>query len=186
MPQIDFYFSEDDFAKLTETIFARGMVAVPNCNYLTSNYTNLTSLKEFEGATKSCRQFFLTHQAFSFCPLEVRGTVGNDGKEFYYIMPRNGGPTIDLFWAGADTLHIKVGFLSHYPTYWNPAEETNLRAPKPLIQEYGKLAAFIRKHSEKISGPKRSVYLGPHAKQLRDRGAVLVGWDDIPTKLTNR
>lgn len=179
MPEVDFYFSEGDFVALSEVIFAGGMVAVPDCDYPTSQYSMIKSLKSFLTAAKSCHQFFLLHEAYNSCPLDMRETVGNNGKRFYYIMPRNGGPTIHVYWAGADEHRIRRGFLSHYPTYWNTTEEANLKAPKTLSQEYRKFAAFIKKNSEKLSRPKRSVYLGSDARHLRDLGAILVGWDDV-------
>lgn len=186
MPEIDFYFSGNDFAELGEMIFANGMVPVLDCRYPTRRYKTVKSLDEFLEASKICSSFFLLHHSYNHSPLDVEHVVRDNGTKFYFIMPRNGGPTIDLRIYGDETYQIRKASLSHYPSYWNTVEEINLPAPESLKQKYRRLTSLIKKSREKLTKPtiynksKRSAYLGAEAKRLRDRGVRLVGWDDGP------
>ena len=164
-------------------LFASGMVAVPCRDYPSSQHSIITSLDAFLKTANSCGQFFLLHETYTSCPLEIRQIIANGGRKFYYIMPRNGGPTIDLNWSVNGARLIRKGSLSHYPSYWNTLKKANMKPPEPLIQAYRKLASFIKTKSQKIVAPKskRTFYLGTDAKRLRDGGVSLVGWDDVPS-----
>lgn len=99
------------------------------------------------------------------------------GETKYYIVQRNGGPTIDLFQTGLVEVEGKPalgsGSISYYPTFWNTLTEENQKPPKALAKFYRHIVSRIKANSTKLVRGERVYCIGPGAQKLVEQGLEL-------------
>ena len=179
MPELDVFLGSEEQRKIATHIISEGGALVPDLDYDTPEYQRLNSIEMFDQVKSSgASMFYVLLDIVSTSPLEMRFSK-EKGK--YYIMPRNGGPTIE-FSCGAVFMkggrqHIAQSFIAHYPTYWNTTLEINEKVPDELRQFYKQMSGFVKKWCHKISNKNRSYYVGTEIEKLRDEGGLLVGVD---------
>lgn len=114
---------------------------------------------------------FLVRPDYEECPLELQ-RLPSSGK--YTIMPRNGGPTIDISWPWEGILDgervVRDGSLSHYSSYWNTVLKASVAAPPRLKSAFREVTTFLKKWASKalpidrVPGRQyQHVWTGPHA-----------------------
>ena len=103
------------------------------------------------------KQWHLIHDSFSKFELDMRAIKEGRNKGKFFVMPRNGGPTIDLSWSGVRELKgkrfVREGSVSHYPTFWNPVTEENDRAPEAQRNAYKEIVKWIKAHCVPSENP---------------------------------
>lgn len=167
MAQTDFLFSDEEYLQLVDHLLGRGARFVPDISYSRQQYVELTSLHDVLTAAKETKLFFVIHDTFIRCPLELRQR--RSVADAYYIMPRNGGPALDLYFTGklppADTC-IPNGFIGCYPSFWDIAHQRNEEIPLDLKKVYQEARKFIQKSSRLVKPGKRRFYCGQKAIAL--------------------
>jgi hypothetical protein len=179
MPQLDLYFSEDDSQRFTEFLIDEGASLVPDLHYDEQNYLILNNIQAVKDARTKTKLFFIIHNSYFFCPLEMR-PLNRSGESFsFFIMQRNGGPTIDFYSPGevqkGGSVAIGPGFVGYHGTFWNTRTQQNERSPKTQIAFYRKLTNWIKtRRGERAVGKHRTWFIGPHALEAEKRGLQLV------------
>lgn len=179
MPQVDFLFSEADVRAFMQRVFDGGGFVVPDLHYPEQNHPLLKNVQSLVKARKSAKLFFILHDDYFLCPLEMRQIKKEGEKPFFFIMQRNGGPTIDFYWAGeirekGEPVEVGSGYLGYHPTFWNTRTQQNERPPNSLLEFYRKLATWIKGSPQKATGTSRTYFIGSGALALENAGAKLL------------
>jgi hypothetical protein len=178
MPETGFFFSERDFISLVEHLLSQDATLVPDVKYAADEYVLARSTAQLETFRPTTKQFFVLHPSYQVCPLEMRPLEKAGQETRYFIMPRNGGPSIDVYCAGevesAGQPFIGSGMLGHYPTFWNQEVEENQPAPQALVEFYRSTVKWLRGYARRIKIAGRNYYLGPDAARLLAAGHQLV------------
>lgn len=179
MPQVDFYFSDRDIIDFAVQVFDAGAWLVPDLRFEEQSYCIIRDTDTFVRTRKATRLFFILHDSYFACPLEMRPLARTGQSPHYYIMQRNGGPTIDFFSPGIvnnkENRSIGQGFLAHHPSYYNTRTRTNLKTPPTLLAVYKDLCSGIKSSTSPLRAGKRTFLLGKEAHGLRSQGVPLVG-----------
>jgi hypothetical protein len=183
MAQLDIFLSEVDLESLLALALSRGAVLVPDTRYATDKYDEIADLAPMRRFRPAVKLFFILHQSYLVTPLEMRQTRSEENSA-WYIMQRNGGPTIDIFCPGqkesGDRRIIGQGYVGYYPTFWNPRTGRNETASPALKAYYALLTKHIRTHAARVALPKRTFWIGLDALRLARLGWSLPG---IPLEL---
>ena len=181
MPEISLYLDTSDDDLVLGWLFDASTELVPDLNYATQEYTVCKTMAEVMQFRPQARYFFALRDDFTALPLEVRHN-SSSGRSFYYIMQRDGGPTLDVSLGGEFLKEgpelIGPGSLSHYPTYWHYVDNCNKPAPKPLVTLYRQLTYRIRKTFTRYKTSIRTYWIGPGAVARVRRGTRLVGFEN--------
>jgi hypothetical protein len=164
MPQSDLLFSRAEHEDLVRFVLEQGAWLVPS--RLTSpNPTQITGIGSYRNyVDRAERLFHIQHQEFTRAPLEVRHVRSAEGQDIYYVMQRSGGPTVDLLGPynleEGGRARVGGGFISHYPTFWNPITQLNEQAPVEQKAFYGRLVKYIKCHAVRTKAGKRTYWTG--------------------------
>ena len=180
MPQIDFFFGSKDERWLVEACVNAGLLFVADKDRSTPEYETLATADSVIHERDAARLFFLLLPAM-LGPLEVREHKSSAKSGQFFIMQRNGCPTIDLLFPtrsrGDGGERIASGFLAYHKTYWDLEAEENLPVPEPLLAVYKSLSRAIRARTRKISGKARTYYLSQELESEVEAGLTLMGVD---------
>jgi hypothetical protein len=179
MPQIDLYLDSGDERMLIAWLIDSGARLIPDLHYASRHYVVCSSLEQVLGHRSQTRSFFVVRNDFSLIPLEL---VENrsEGKRWYFIMPRNGGPAITLLLGGEfmkDGFEfIRPGNINFYRNYWDPIAQQNNPAPAAQKAFIRDLRSWIEKNFQRIPA-KRPYWGGRGALSRVEAGAGLIGLD---------
>ncbi|MBI1929367.1 hypothetical protein HYR99_34625 [Candidatus Poribacteria bacterium] len=186
MAEAEFFLDSEDELEVMNFIFENGGWFVPDIRYKTNEYIDVRNEKEYLGCREATRLFFILHQTYLKSPLEMRPCESQiDGQRFYFIMPRNGGPTLDFYcpkpFIKDEVLHLPPGALGYYPTFWNTTAERNEKTPQEVVGFYRQIVKQIRENSSQAVSNQtgRSFYLSERALKKLKNGAKLVGLEDF-------
>jgi len=181
MAEIDFYFVDDEIRDLVEFVLAGGGRLVPNGKYPTPRHIELTDVHEVMERKDRIGQFFILHPSYSTSPLKMVDIQRPGHAREYIIMPRHGGPSIDLYCGrvkgDGPKPYMVASFLAYYPTYWNDELEVKEKTPDALKRFYASLTKRIKSGSRMLKTETRSYYVGRAAQQLVADGMGLSGYD---------
>jgi hypothetical protein len=177
MPQIDFILLQSEQDEFIRYLFAQQAVLIPDLHFETKGYLELDSFPAAIEYFHKKYHFYITHKSFLKCPLEMREMVKN-GISYYYIMPRNGGPAIDILRSNVSKhlgiYRVGIGFLSYYPTYWDTVTEENRKPPIELINFYKNISNFIKQKTNRIKILKETFLVSKKLLQdVKNEGAIL-------------
>jgi hypothetical protein len=182
MPQIDFYLDTQDNYLVLEKMFSLGARLVPDLHYSTDEYKEYASITELEKDHLQTRNFFVVHK-FSHLPLETYANTAN-GKEWFAIMPRNGGPALTLLIGGQVTkdkvMLVRPGNLHYYRTYWDPVAKCNHAAPLAEKEFFGLMQRWTMDNFTRLQS-NRTYWIGPGAANAVRKGSKLVGFESFST-----
>lgn len=120
MPELGFVLSASEETNVLKLVFDQGGWLVPDLNYTIPQYVTIGSYETYLDYRKQTRLFFILHPSYLKSPLDLH-SIEKDGRTVYFIMQRNGGPTIDFLscveYKEKGKAYISTGSLSHYPTY---------------------------------------------------------------------
>jgi hypothetical protein len=178
MPELSIIFCQRDEEELIRFILSQGAWLVPETDYNEPYYKPICDINAYLGYRNNGeRMFFVISDLYKICPLEMRNTKNPLGKEIFYIIPRNGGPTIDFFNTGAyienGNMFIATGPIGFYTTYWNTTLQKNEKPPEAMKEFYKAIVSHIKKNSVKEKHGNRIYWIGKNAKQLLNAGAKL-------------
>lgn len=178
MPQIDFFLSQEDERWLVDSCLRQGLQLIPSLTYSSRDYEVLDSTGEVLRARDKARLFFLSLPGVSQ-QLEMREHDSGPKAGQFFIMQRNGGPVIDLFFPTYSRTdvgdQIAAGFLGYHKTYWDLRAHENRATPEALIAAYKDLSRRIRAAARRIVGKERTYFLFPSVDARLEKGLRLVG-----------
>lgn len=177
--EIDLFLGKSDQHSLASLWLAEGAVFVPDIDYESPQYSKISCIEDYEKSRAAgVSVFYILSDAYERTPLGLRFL---DAKSRYFIMPRNGGPSID-FSCGVTYLkegawYMAQSTLAYYATYWNPLHERNEPAPPELKSLYNKAVRFLKAMDGRVQTKARTYWVGAEAADLRRNGMKLVGVD---------
>ena len=166
MPQIDFFFDEDDETVFLTYLVGKGFWFVSNRLYLEPQYEEFSDVRRYHEIKETTKKsLFILHKDFVTCPLEMRQLKKGTAEGKYYIMPRNGGPAFDYLCPGTYFDHgcrvIAPGILGYYETYWNTKLNRNENTPKSQKEAFKMMKSFIKSNS--VPSIPKGFHVGSHA-----------------------
>ncbi|MBI5764009.1 MAG: hypothetical protein HZA51_10840 [Planctomycetes bacterium] len=185
MPEIDFFFVDNEMEALMDYALGLGFQFTPAIHYVTVPPPQFTERADILQYSPDHPLWHLTRSDYADLPFSMKRLDGGRDVGKYYIVQREGGPMIDLSWSGIrskDNLpFVCWGNLSHYATFWFPETSEFKRVPDSLRVAFNQLATFIRAHSvasdnpvsEKTGKPWRSVRIGKEAARQWANGLRL-------------
>lgn len=182
MPDLHLYMTDIDDIQIATSILNRGCTMIPDLHYDSPTYANLTTVAEYRDYRGQTPAFYLVADSFFKSPLELR-EIQKNGKSFYYIYPRSGGPTMRFLAGGTfkenGSLIIRSGELGYYLTYANTLNSHSETAPRELVAVYKSLAKDIRQNSVSVRLGRRNrvFWLGKDAVRAVRACAKLVGFE---------
>jgi hypothetical protein len=152
MPDLKFYFSQEERIELVRYLLEENFTIVKVKEYLHPKYDTVDSVEAFIDAYSQDEiRFFLLRGDYTFEALEF---VQLKSRPFYFIDQRVGGPYIDLsFYLGfaKDALiKYKSSWISHYPRYIHVGQTEEFEVPIELKTAYTKITKFIKARSSKV------------------------------------
>jgi len=181
MPAIDFFSDKEDERFLLETLLDLGVKFVPDLHYEGQKISTLDSYDSVLQGRERERHFFLIHPEFTAEPLEVR-EIAKEGKKEYFIMPKNGGPALDLLLdtevPDSTPPTLAPGSLSYYRTFWSNRERMNKPAPSAQKEIYRQFCARVRESFVEIKPGIRRYWIGPGAGLKVKSGWRLLGLEN--------
>jgi len=96
MPQLDFLLSANEERRLVSAAFEQCLRLVPDADYDTPRYVTAGNLIRYCAYRARTQLFFILADDYVRSPLEFRCFSAGPKPGRYFIMQRNGGPTIDL------------------------------------------------------------------------------------------
>ena len=187
MAQCDLFLTRADESPLVDYVLSTGGCFVSAVHYDKPSYPEIRSKDTYATFREMKPFFYILHPSFLRTDLEIRRLHEDDPSRGYFIMQRNGGPAIHLVCPGEYTegaqAFIAPGFLSHYPTFWNPETGMNEKVPGTLRAYYKDLLKFIKKGAKKTNP--RDFWVGRHAQKLVADGARLVGPSGIEYRVAD-
>jgi hypothetical protein len=176
MAETGIYLCDADLLEVSDELFSAGGVLVPDEEYETAEYTQITTRTELERVLRARPHlvlFFAVSPAWQRAPLEMKSMVKH-GRTIFYHVQQNGGPTLDIFYPRpfqADHgLQLRPGFLAHHAKFWNPNTGEMELAPPALADLYKQLRARFAKGGRRVQEGKRTFIVTKNADGL---GAIL-------------
>lgn len=169
MAQLDFFFSIEDRELFIEYCFNKKCFIIPHLPYKSSEYITLISLIQY----KKCEPhtiFSIGDNTFFNYPLKLDFNIIDNEKK-YFIIQREGGPTIDFFspvFGQLENNIIGPGYIGIYPYYYNEAEK--IYPSVTLKAHYNDFTKFIKSHAKPFKIGKRKYWVGLNAIELCRKG----------------
>ncbi len=185
MAEIEFFADLVEVKDVVENLLEEGFQFVPDAHYETDTPVTLAEISGIREAAATTPHFFLIRKDLLESPISMR-KVTAEGKQFYYVDPRTGGPTLQFLWGRGAAIDssardsLSASWISHYPWYTDSVSKERRPMPKSLIQVYSACAKNIRAKGRRIKPGKREYWLFPHAESLVRGGTKLVGLENLP------
>lgn len=189
MAEIEFFADLVEVKDVVGKLLGDGFQFIPDAHYETDTPVRLTKISGIQEAAATTPHFFLVRNDLVESPISMR-KVTTEEKQFYYIDPRTGGPTLQFFWGRGAAIDssardsLSASWISHYPWYTDSVSKERRPTPKDLIKVYSVCAKCVRAKGRKIKPGKREYWLFPQAESLVRRGTKLVGLENIPFGVT--
>jgi hypothetical protein len=188
MPQADILFRRADYENVVQFAFELGAWLVPS-HLRTAGVVRIGKIDEYWNRVNDGEKLFhIQHQTFEVCPLEVRRVRSNEGEDRFYVMQRNGGPTVDLLgpyeFEELGRNRVGGGFISYYPSFWNTETQSNESAPVEQKRFYSALLRYLKSNAIKSPAGRRTYWVGRSvAAGFRDGLIALPeGWN-VPLQI---
>lgn len=185
MAEIEFFADVVEVKDVVGKLLGEGFQFVPDVHYETDTPVRLTEISGIQEAAATTPHFFLVRNDLLESPISMR-KVTTEEKQFHYIDPRTGGPTLQFLWGRGAAIDSSVrdslsaSWISHYSWYTDSVSQERRAMPKGLIQVYSACAKSIRANGRRIKPGKREYWLFPNAESLVRGGTKLVGLENLP------
>ena len=165
MAQLDFFLSIKDREHFIEYCFDNKRHMIPHLSYSSPSYITLKNLTEYNRCEPHTL-FSIVEEKFFNYPLKLDFNI-IDNKKKYFIVQREGGPTIDFFSPVFGQIENKVigpGYIGVYPYYYKNNEKIY---PDTNFKEcYNDCLKFIKQNSKPFKIGKRKYWIGLNAIEL--------------------
>jgi len=125
---------------------------------------------------------FITSNKWGNEPIYTKYIKTNDGRSFYYIMQRYGGPAFTWMVPKKiikeNVAHFIQGFIGDYPWFYvQPNSSYTFDRPTEMSNAFKTIATFIKKKSvrSRFNSEKPGPWVSEKCVNLVNKGAVLGG-----------
>jgi hypothetical protein len=182
MTELGILLTSSEERSLVEFVLSKGAFLVPDIDYSSGEYVAIRSLSDFLRYRAATRLFFIVHEDYLIAPLEMRQTV-KGGNLVYYVMQRNGGPTIDFLstveFTENSEAKVNPGYVAYHRTFWNPKIGENEKPPNSMVRLFGEIRSFIRNMATAAKLGKRTYLIGEEMNAALKRGTKTLGIDGV-------
>lgn len=174
MPQCDFFLSEADEDRVVWWILSSGAWIAPDLDYSQPKHDVVRTADAYWNVRNQTNLFFILHESFYRCPLELRVHSSGPKAGRFFLMQRNGGPALSFFcprvYEKGESKCLPAGMLAYYPTYRNTARAENEKTPKELVRYFREVTAVIQDEADQRTVGSRIYWIGKDAKtRFRDK-----------------
>ena len=178
MAELGLILSKNEESRLVERALHAGCWLLPDVHYEAPQPTRISKIEEFDQWRKSTGLFFIQHPSFVKTPVEMT-EIEKDGKKVFFIMQRNGGPTIDFMTAAefeeGGRAKINPGFLAHHKSFWNSSTQRNEDMPPELLSLFRELSAEAKQMARRERVGVRTYWIGTVIQKQLGAGALHLG-----------
>lgn len=177
-PEMDIVLSRQEEAEVVKLALRLKAWLVPDMNYPVPRPLQIRSYSDYEKYRGQERLFFILHASFMVTPLEMH-EIEKEGRTVYYIVQKNGGPTIDFLssveYEEDGKSYVGSGFLAYHGTFWNPETHRNEKAPEALISFYAALTGMVKQIAVRTKVGARIYWIGREIAAQIERGEKYLG-----------
>lgn len=98
MAEIEFFADLVAVKDVVDRLLGEGLQFVPDAHYETDTPVGLTEISGIQDAAVTTPHFFLVRNDLLESPISMQ-KVTTEEKQFYYVDPRSGGPTLQFLWG---------------------------------------------------------------------------------------
>lgn len=183
MAEIEFFAVEEEIVEVVSWLLDQRCILVPDMKYDSVAIARLTQLSEIREIAVSTPYFFMIREDLLESPLSVREVATTD-KRFFYVDPRNGGPSLQFYWGRhvekEGHQHLSASWLSYYNWYEDSMTGERKKVSKALLDIYFGCGKLIRAKRRKIQPGKRGFWISPIVEKLVRSSTILVGLEGMP------
>jgi hypothetical protein len=179
MPQMSVFMSDSDIERAVSELLASGCTLVPDSPSEEPKEVSIDSVNMFRlwRSDKNASLFFAVCPEWRSAPFEW-GKFERNGRSFFFIRQKVGGPTLDLFAPPTHTAPdgkkvIPHGFIGYHSTYWNPLTNQSEKPPLLLRDTYKQVTKSLCVGADRKTGMQRTYFVAKGAKQLIQSGWIL-------------
>lgn len=161
-------------------LFRQAAKVVPDLDYPTSSVLEISDSRALKRILREPKAtlLFIISPRWQRSPLVTRSIEKHD-RQVHFIVQKEGGPTIDLFWHSPrevdGVLAVPHGFISYHDCFWNPMSGCMEPVAEELIKTYREIRShlvrggkkIIRAHRQLIA-TKNVLALGPRLIDLKN------------------
>lgn len=178
MAEVGIVLSREEEANLVKLALSMKAWLTPDLDYVAPWPIRIKTYDDYKVHRQRARLFFILHDSFFVAPLEMR-KIEKGGRSVYFIMQRNGGPTIDFLstveYEEHGKTHLGPGFLAYHRTFWNPKSEANEVPSEGLISFFKELTRTVKKASIRTKVGVRTYWIGKATTGLLEKGIKHLG-----------
>lgn len=163
MAEVEFFMTRDDTRAFVEFLihdfdarFALDDCSTPEPPVYESAEKVMAIVEESEFAPR----FFVQSPLWDRCPLITTEIHANDGRHFFSIDQRYGGPAFDYyvsrFHAEGDVRYVMPGWFSDYPWYYvddDPSKCRTFDRPEKMAEAYRAVQKYLRRNGKRSRSP---------------------------------
>jgi hypothetical protein len=183
MAEIEFFAVEEEIVEVVSWLLDQRCTLIPDMHYDSTTIARLTQLSEIRQVGVSTPHFFVIREDLLESPLSMREVTTTD-KHFFYIDPRTGGPSLQLYWGRhvekEGRQHLSASWLSYYNWYEDSVTGERKKVSKALLDIYFDCGKIIRAKCRKIQPGKREFWISQTVEELVRSGTILVGLEGMP------
>lgn len=172
MPELEIIIDNKDEDLLINYILQDGNILVPSLFYNKPEHFNIENFESFKMHQNNTRLFFIINYNWLKEPLCLKKVHNKIEGEKYYLMQKNGGPTIDyarnIEFNKNGKRYLSVGFIGYHKYYWSTISKKNEKVSYELLNTYKKIIKFYKTISTKTCIYKRMFWVGSNAKHSLD------------------
>ena len=187
MPEFHFFHNEqDEFEIITYIIDELKLWMVPDDYYDDLELAVIEDVELYKSRPyfkEGAGTFYILGDNYYKTSLVMDRFDEGELKGKYFLIPRNGGPAIDIHFRRVyeedHKRFVAPAFVSHYPTFWHPEEEVNKKVPEEIKSTYKEIVKFIKKNGypcEPVTNWR--FYAGKHAVEEFMKGLLTFEWDE--------
>lgn len=182
MPELGILLTPAEENALVSHCLSLGAVLIPDIEYHSDRYVEVANNKMFCHYRDITRLFYVVHGSYIVRPLEMR-MLHKDGRDTWYIVQRNGGPSIDLFLTASSSENsgkrVIPGFVAYHKTFWNADASENQEPPLSLIRFYSEIKSAIQAKAIRRVIGKRAFWVGREMVSLLNSGSAILGLSGV-------
>jgi len=176
MAESNLFMAENDELDLVDIVLSNGCALVPSIHWETDEYEEIRSVDRFLSLRKATNLYFITSPGYQESALVMRPLTDNPGSK-YYIVQREGGPSIDwlclLPYTEGNVTILGASMLAYYDNYWSVKQSRMVTVPQKLKALFRHLISELRSHGEIRKAKAKSYIVCKHAMAEISQGTRL-------------
>jgi hypothetical protein len=185
MSDIEFIMTAGEITELCEFLFKEFNAVIHIDNSTHEKPETISSgdeMSDYISTHEHPSLLFITSSKWGDKPLYTKYIKTNDGRSYYYIMQRYGGPAFTWMIPKKiikdNATHLIQGFIGDYSWFYvRPDSSDTFDRPKEMSDAYKKITSFIKKKSvrSRFNVEKAGPWISEGSVNLVRKGALLGG-----------